>query len=187
LGFAFVQFGLAFHEFALFPIAVFFAAGAVGGWEFGLRSDGTELGVEDDFVDRGGGDAVGVVHLFGEVEAGDLEAVEEQAGVPRVELFGGEALEDESDGGLDGGAVFGEGELERVVGLGLGATGATASGVVVVAEVFVAQADGSATVSVVEDVAALKAPGFFGFGHGLPLGIFWSKDIEINEIDLDWL
>jgi hypothetical protein len=106
-------------------------------------------------------------------------------------LFCGEALEDEADGGLDGGAVFGERELEGVVDLGLdlglGAAGATASGVVVVAEVFVAQADGSAAVSVVEDVAALKAPGFFGFGHGLPLGIFWSKDIEINEIDLDWL
>jgi hypothetical protein len=48
-----------------------------------------------------------VVLLFGEVEAGDLEAVEEQAGSFRVEVVGGYALEDHSDGGLDGGAVFG--------------------------------------------------------------------------------
>jgi hypothetical protein len=45
--------------------------------------------------------------LFGEVEAGDLQAVEEQAGSFRVEVIAGDALEDHSDGGLDGGAVFG--------------------------------------------------------------------------------
>ena len=45
--------------------------------------------------------------LFGEVETGDLEAVEEEAGAAWVDVVGGDALEDFSDGGLDGGAVFG--------------------------------------------------------------------------------
>jgi hypothetical protein len=52
------------------------------------------------------GGALGVL-LFGEVEAGDLQAVEEEAGAARVDVVGGYALEDFSDGGLDGGAVFG--------------------------------------------------------------------------------
>jgi hypothetical protein len=42
-----------------------------------------------------------------EVETGDLEAVEEQAGAAGVNVVGGDALEDFSDGGLDAGAVFG--------------------------------------------------------------------------------
>jgi hypothetical protein len=44
---------------------------------------------------------------FGEVEAGNLEAVEEQACAARVDLVGGDALEDLADGELDGGLVFG--------------------------------------------------------------------------------
>jgi hypothetical protein len=44
---------------------------------------------------------------FGEVEASDLEAVEEEAGAAGVDVVGGDALEDFADGGLDGGAVFG--------------------------------------------------------------------------------
>jgi hypothetical protein len=44
---------------------------------------------------------------FGEVEAGDLEAIEEEAGAAWVDVVGGDALEDFADGGLDGGAVFG--------------------------------------------------------------------------------
>jgi len=44
---------------------------------------------------------------FGEVEAGDLESVEEEAGAAGVDVVGGDALEDFADGGLDGGAVFG--------------------------------------------------------------------------------
>jgi hypothetical protein len=43
---------------------------------------------------------------FGEVETGDLEAVEEQAGAAGVNVVGGDALEDFSDGGLDAGAVM---------------------------------------------------------------------------------
>ena len=45
--------------------------------------------------------------LFGEVEAGDLEAVEEQAGSAGVEVVAGDFLQDDADRGLDGGAVFG--------------------------------------------------------------------------------
>jgi hypothetical protein len=44
---------------------------------------------------------------FGEVEAGDLEAVEEQAGAAGVDVVGGYALQNFADGVLDGGAVFG--------------------------------------------------------------------------------
>jgi hypothetical protein len=43
----------------------------------------------------------------GEVEAGDLEAVEEEAGAARVDVVGCDALQDLADGGLDSGAVFG--------------------------------------------------------------------------------
>jgi hypothetical protein len=43
---------------------------------------------------------------FGEVEAGDLEAVEEETGAAWVDVVGGDALQDLADGGLDGGAVF---------------------------------------------------------------------------------
>jgi hypothetical protein len=50
--------------------------------------------------------------LFGEVEAGDLEAVEEEAGAAGVDVVGGDALEDFADGGLDGGAVFRERQVE---------------------------------------------------------------------------
>ena len=75
---------------------------------------------------------------FGQVEAGDLEAVEEQAGAAGVDVVGGDALEDLADGGLDGGAVFGQGQVEG------GAAGAAlarvrdglAGSVVVVAELF---------------------------------------------------
>ena len=102
--------------------------------------------------------------MAGEVGAGDLEAVEEEAGAARVDLVAGDAAEDFSDGELDGGAVFGHGEVE--VGL-LGSAlvwvlDGAAGGVVVVAEVFVAEAGAAAAVAVGEDVAALVA---FWFGH----------------------
>jgi hypothetical protein len=73
-----------------------------------------------------------------------------------------DALEDDADGGLDGGTVLGQGELEAGVGVavevgrGFGAAG----GVVVVAEVLVAEAFAAAAVSVGEDVAALEVLDF---------------------------
>jgi len=39
---------------------------------------------------------------LGEVEAGDLEAVEEEPGTAGVDVVGGDALEDLADGVLDG-------------------------------------------------------------------------------------
>ncbi len=131
-----------------------------------------------------------------EVEAGDLEAVEEQAGAARVEGVGGDALQDLADGVLDGAAVFGQGEEEGGVGRvgwaggGVGrvgwvgwvrrggggfaqvggAGGGAAGGVVVIAEIFlgggVAQAGGAAAAAVGEDVAALEAAGWGAGGVG---------------------
>jgi hypothetical protein len=40
--------------------------------------------------------------LFGEVEAGDLEAVEEEAGAAGIDVVGGDALKDLANGVLDG-------------------------------------------------------------------------------------
>jgi hypothetical protein len=100
---------------------------------------------------------------FAEVEAGNLEAVEEEAGAAWVDVVGGDALQDLADGGLDGGAVFGEMEVKG------GAATATltwvgyrlAAGVVVVAEFFLAEAWAGAAASVGEDVAALVLFGCF--------------------------
>jgi len=72
-----------------------------------------------DFFDGGLGLGVGVG--FGEVLAGDLEAVEQEAGAFGVEVVGGKPLEDFADGVLDGGAVFGEWDLEgRAAGFAAG-------------------------------------------------------------------
>jgi hypothetical protein len=132
-----------------------------------------------------------VAGWFGEVEAGDLEAVEEQAGAAGVDVVGGDALQDFSDGGLDGGAVFGEGQVEG------GAAAAAlawvrdgfAGGVVVVAELLLAEAWAGAAVSVGEDVAALVLLGrFVGVVHvPLPTGYFLCKVFEGQEIGPDFL
>jgi hypothetical protein len=71
-----------------------------------------------------------------------LEAVEKKAGAAWVDVVRGDALQNLADGVLDGGAVFGERQVEG------GAAAATllrvgdglARGVVVVAEVFAAKA-----------------------------------------------
>ena len=85
----------------------------------------------------------------------------------------GDAEEDLADGELDGGAVFGHGEVDGVaVFAGARVQDRAAGGVVVVAEVFTAQAWAAAAVAVGEDVAALVA---FWLGHWvLPLVYFWS-------------
>ena len=127
---------------------------------------------------------------FGEVEACDLEAVEKKTGAARVDLVGGDALNDLTDGELDGGLVFGEGQVEfgaavlAVARVGDGAAG----GVVVVAEVFSPEAWAAAAVAVGEDVAALVA--FRLVLHGkAPLGVFWCKVFEGKWLGLDlvWL
>ncbi len=101
---------------------------------------------------------------FGEVEAGDLKAVEEKAGSSGVDFVGGDSLEDLADGELDGGLVFGEREVEGgAAGLaGLCVGDWFAGGVVVVTEVFSAQAWAAAAAAVGEDVAALV---LFGLVH----------------------
>ena len=126
---------------------------------------------------------------FGEVEAGDLEAVEEEAGAAGVDVVRGDALEDLADGGLNGGAVFREREFEAgAVGSGCGFS----CGVVVVAEVFAAQAGAAAAVAVGEDVAALVAFGCVGFcvdgvvHWSLPRGYFWCKVSGRKGLSLDF-
>ena len=88
-------------------------AHALGFGEFGARGQRAVDGVGDDLFDQiGFGCVAGLAAgrgFAGEVEAGDLEAVEEQAGAFGVDLVGRDALQDLADGGLDGAAVFGEG------------------------------------------------------------------------------
>jgi hypothetical protein len=119
-------------------------------------------GVEDDVFDGVLDDVVG--GGFGEVETGDLEAVEEQAGAAGVDVVGRDALEDFADGVLDGAAVFGlgDGEVGRTALSGLAGDDFSGScwaarGVVVVAEGLVAQARTAAAAAVDVDVAALEA------------------------------
>jgi hypothetical protein len=77
---------------------------------------------------------------FGQVEAGDLEAVEEEAGAAGVDAVVRDAEKDLADGVLDGGAVFRarEGELGAAAfaGLGFGLRDGLAAGVVVEAKKF---------------------------------------------------
>ena len=113
---------------------------------------------------------------LGEVEAGDLEAVEEEAGATRVDVVRRDALEDEADGGLDGGAVLGKREVEGGLFIATLAEvdGRGSGGVVVVAEFFSAQAGAAAAVAVGVDMAALVSLRCFddGWLHGVspPLG-----------------
>jgi len=96
---------------------------------------------------------------FGEIEASDLEAVEEKACTAGVDVVGGDAAEDFADGVLDGTAIF---RLRNVEG---GATAATlarvldwlAGSVVVVTKFFLTEAGAAAAASVDEDVSALIA------------------------------
>jgi hypothetical protein len=137
--------------------------------DFGAGGEDAEGGVEGDLFYAcclwrcfSGG------WVFGEVEAGDLEAVEEEAGAARVDVVGGDALQDFADGGLDRGAVFGEGQVEggaaaaALARVGDGFTG----GVVVVAELLLAETGAGAAAAVGEDVAALVLLWcFVGVGH----------------------
>ena len=77
-------------------------AGA-GFFDFDSGCEGAVDGVEGDLFDGfdlGCGPAAGLG--FGEVQAGDLEAVEEEAGAAGVDVVGGDTLEDLADGELDG-------------------------------------------------------------------------------------
>ncbi len=67
--------------------------------EVGDGGQRAEVGVEGDLFDDLGLFGFGAFAGLGfwEVEAGDLEAVEEQAGAARVDFIGGYALEDLAD------------------------------------------------------------------------------------------
>ena len=76
--------------------------------DFGAGREDAESGVDGDLFDGSGfGGGLGVGLSFGEVEAGDLEAVEQEAGAAGIDVVGGDALQDLADGGLDRGSVFG--------------------------------------------------------------------------------
>jgi hypothetical protein len=119
-------------------------------------SDRSELFILGDFVD--GGDRLFGGFRFGQVGAGDLEAVKHDACTASIEVVGRDALEDFADGVLDSAAIFRDGHGKRADALlagdriGDGLAGA----VVEVAKVFVAERRAGAAVSVGEDVAALE-------------------------------
>ncbi len=122
---------------------------------------------------------------FGEIEAGDLETVEEEAGATGVDVIGGDALEDLADGQLNAGTIVGIGKREIEGGAAVSACArgfdGLAIGVMVVAEGFSAEAWAAATAAVGEDVAALVAFGCFGFGRVhlvSPLVLFCAKSSE---------
>ena len=133
-----------------------------------------------DLLDDFGGFGFGVVVGcgFGEVEACDLEAVEEQAGAAGVDVVGGDAAENFADGLLDGGTVFRQRKVEGgAAAAALAQVGDwLAGGVVVVAELFLAKAWAGAAASVGEDVAALVADLVLCFVHVWPPpGLFCSN------------
>jgi hypothetical protein len=163
------------------------AFGFCVGGDFGAGGEDAEGWVDSDlFYDlvcglrfgRGFGGGLG----FGQVEAGDLEAIEEEAGAARVDVVGGDALEDFSDGGLDCGPVFWQRQVEgRAAAAALFWVGDGLSrGVVVVAELFLAEAGAGAAASVGEDVAALVL--FRCFGGVLhspsPRGTFFVQSLR---------
>jgi len=77
-------------------------------------------GVFDDFFDERGGSG----GFAGEVGAGCLEGVEEEAGAAEVDFVRGDAVHDFADGVLDGAAVFGVGEVEGAAAAAAGVAGA---------------------------------------------------------------
>jgi hypothetical protein len=153
--------------------------------KFGYGSERAVGGIEGDLVDHlrnvfvvlAVGLGVGACG-GGQVATGDLEAIEKEAGAFGVDLVAGDALEDLTDGELDGGAVVREGDVEAgAAALALlRVFDGTACGVVVVAEVFVAETWAAAAVAVGEDVAALETDGRGGnwLGHVVsPLDTYW--------------
>jgi hypothetical protein len=156
-----------FSEERAYDAEAFLFPGDLGAW-----GEDAKGGVGSDLLDglfsRLGGPTLGRLG-FGEVEAGDLEAVEEQAGAAGVDVVGGDAAEDLADRRLDGGAVFWQEQVEGgTAAAALARVGDwLASVVVVVAELFSAEAWTGAAMSVGEDVAALVL--FVGFGCVLHL------------------
>jgi hypothetical protein len=131
----------------------------------GGGSEWAERGVLGDLLDEEG--RLGVARWLGQSDDGSLQTVEQQAGAARVEVVGGDALQDESDGVQDAAAVgelVGAGELKGAeAGLaGGGVLDGAAGGVVLVAEILPAQAGRGAAVAVGIDVAAAEAVAVVG-------------------------
>jgi hypothetical protein len=108
--------------------------------------------VEDDLFDQGlrwrrgcvgGCGKCGGARFAGEEAGDDLEAVEELAGAGGIEVVGGDAVEQLRGDQQGGGAVLDDGEGEGLGGIEVaeftGGGRGTAGGVVVVAEVLVAE------------------------------------------------
>jgi hypothetical protein len=125
---------------------------------------------------------------YGEVEAGDLEAVEEEAGAAGVDVVGGDTLEDLADDKLNAGAIVEIGERDFEDGAAAAASAWVLRGssgcVVVVAEVFGAETWAAAAVAVGEDVAALVAFGCFGWWCLVLFdgGVHWSHLISPHRV-----
>ena len=139
----------------LFPLLVeyrlkgFFAG---CGMEFGDGGESAVGVVVGDLGDGFGGGSGGP----GEVAACDLEAVEEEPGAAGVKGVGGDATQDLADGGLNGAAIFGEGQVEGIGEVGMRSERfGPAGGVVVVAKIFFTERFAAATVAIGEDVTAL--------------------------------
>lgn len=88
----FVFAAFQFHGFEDFAVPFVFG-------DFVPRGEGAVGGVEGDVVDDVGGVMPGG---GGEIAAGDLERVEQEAGSARVEGVAGEPIHDLPDGVLDG-------------------------------------------------------------------------------------
>jgi hypothetical protein len=149
---------------------------------FDFGREGAVSGIECDLFDGFDlGCGFAAWQGFGEVEAGYLEAVEEQAGAAGIDFVGGDAPEDLADGVLDGASVFGMRKVEvcaAAAALARVFDGA-AGGVVVVAKFFVTEAGAAAATSVGEDVAALVA--LFGLVivgvHVVPLSLWKLRKV----------
>jgi len=91
-----------------------------------------------------------------QVLAGELEAVEQQACAVDVELVGGDALDELSEGGVHLGAVARRGQAEAAAGAaGVWVGDGHSAGMVVVAMALAAQGGRAAAVAVVEEMRAV--------------------------------
>jgi hypothetical protein len=105
--------------------------------------------------------AFGFALVLREVGGGDLDGVKDESGAATIDIIEGEAGGDADDCLLDLGAGAELWEREGVASClpALRVGDGTASVVMVVAEVFVAQSEAAAAVSVEEDVAAAEVLG----------------------------